>query len=65
MLNLFVLDAVGNKEPDYVVPAMMVDLQATVHRWTKWTRKVAQDMPNKVALCYVNTDELPGLMASR
>ena len=50
MLNLFVLDAEGDKVPVYVSAATPDDLRATAKWQTQWTSKAALEMPNKVAL---------------
>lgn len=63
MLNLFVLDAEGDKVPVYVSAATPDDLRATAKWQTQWTSKAALEMPNKVALRRTGTNELLGLMA--
>ena len=63
MLNLFVLDAAGSRVPVYAAAATTADLNATAHWQTQRTSRAALNMPNRVALRRVDTDELLGLMA--
>lgn len=63
MLNLFVLDAEGEKVPMYVSAATPDDLRAASKWQTLWTGKTALDIPNKVALRCSDSNELLGLMA--
>lgn len=64
MLDLFVLDAtLENKIPAIVRAATEQDLAAT-HDWqTSWNTTYALQLPNKVALCRTDNDELLGLMS--
>lgn len=64
MLNLFVLDAVSDERtPVFVRPATEEDLTATRDWQTNWTTPFAAELPNKVALCRLEDNELLGLMS--
>lgn len=64
MLGLFVLDAAsGGKIPAFVRPANQSDLAATQDWQSNWTSPFAVGLPNKVALCRTETNELLGLMS--
>lgn len=64
MLDLFVRDAVlGDKIPSVVRPATKRDLAATRNWQTNWSTPFAVQLPNKVALCRLDTEELLGLMS--
>lgn len=64
MLELFVLDAASaGKIPVFVRQANQADLAATQDWQTNWTSPFAVGLPNKVALCRTETNELLGLMS--
>ena len=64
MLDLFVLDAASSeRRPVFVRPATEEDLTATRDWQTNWKAPFALGLPNKVALCRLETDELLGLMS--
>ncbi len=64
MLNLFVLNAMsGEKVPVFVRTATEADLTATRDWQTNWTTPFATGLPNKVALCRSENNDLLGLMS--
>ena len=64
MLNLFVIDAKDDGNVPVVVrKATQRDFEATSDWQTDWRSPEAMAMPNKVALCREDTDELLGLMS--
>ncbi|WP_300412706.1 hypothetical protein [uncultured Oscillibacter sp.] len=64
MLELFVLDAAsGKKVPAFIRPAKEADLAETQDWQTNWMSSFVSGLPNKVALCRGETNELLGLMS--
>lgn len=64
MLDLFVLDAVSSERiPVFIRAAEEADLTATQDWQTSWTTPFAASLPNRVALCRIENDELLGLMS--
>jgi len=64
MLKLFVLNAeTGDKIPASIRPANTADFTSTETWQTDWTSEYVDALPNKVALCRSDNQELLGLMS--
>ncbi|WP_317394499.1 hypothetical protein [Agathobaculum desmolans] len=64
MLGLFVLDGgIQSKVSAVIRPASESDFALTSEWQTSWQSKFVAEMPNKVALCRSDTEELLGLMS--
>ena len=63
MINLYVLDHAQNKISVFVREASESDHAATASWQTKWSSKNVSALPNQVALCREDTNELLGLMS--